>query len=88
MVGQYTVTGLNGKLNLQLLSQFGSTHNSLSRSVPEIHWHVTRTFSKQATDKPHQSIAFLSYFQSVTFVADAKIDICRNDHQKGMGAER
>ena len=34
---QYTVTGWDGKFDLQLLSQCGSTCNCLSRSVPEIH---------------------------------------------------
>ena len=33
--------------SLQLLSQCGSTHNSLSRSVPEIHSHVAGTLSNQ-----------------------------------------
>ena len=32
---QYTVTGWDSKLDLQLLSQCGSTYTNLSRSVPE-----------------------------------------------------
>ena len=35
--GVSTVTGRGRKLDLQLLSQCDSTHNCLSRSVPEIH---------------------------------------------------
>ena len=34
---QYTVTGWGRKFDVQLLSQCGSTHNCLSRSVPEIY---------------------------------------------------
>ena len=33
-------------MDLQLLSQCGSTYNCLSRSVPEIHSHVAGTLSK------------------------------------------
>ena len=40
---QHTVIGYDKKLSLQLLSHSGSAHNCLSRSVPEIHWHVART---------------------------------------------
>ena len=46
------MTGWDGKFDLQLLSQCGSMYNCLSRSVPEIHWHVAGTLSKQAT-KPN-----------------------------------
>ena len=45
---QYTVTGWGGKLDLQLLSQWGSTYDCLSRSVPE---RVVGTLSKQPTNK-------------------------------------
>ena len=38
-------------MDLQLPSQCGSTYNCLSRSVPEIHWHVAGTSSKQPTNK-------------------------------------
>ena len=48
---QYTVTGRLGKLDLQLLSQCGSTSNCLSRSVPEIHSHVAETLSNQPTNQ-------------------------------------
>ena len=48
---QYTVTGWDGKFDLQLLFQCGSTSNCLGRSVPEIHSHVAGTLSKQATNK-------------------------------------
>ena len=47
--GYNTVTGWDGKFDLQLLSQCGSTSTCLSRSVPEIHWHVAWTFSNQQT---------------------------------------
>ena len=42
---KYTVTGWDGKFDLQLLSQRGSTSNCLSRSVPEIHSHVAGMLS-------------------------------------------
>ena len=38
-------------MDLQLLSQSGSTYNCLRRSVPEIHSHVAWTLSKQATNQ-------------------------------------
>ena len=47
---QYTVTGWDGKFDLQLLSQCGSTSNCLCRSVPEIHLHVAGTLSSQPTN--------------------------------------
>ena len=56
---QYTVTGRGREFNLQLLYQCGSTYNCLSRSVPEIHSHVARTLSKQATNKLHRVNAYL-----------------------------
>ena len=34
-------------MDLQLLSECGSTSNCLSRSVPEIHWPVAGTLIKQ-----------------------------------------
>ena len=37
LVGPVSVTGWGRKLDLQLLSQCGSTHDCLSRSFPEIH---------------------------------------------------
>ena len=43
------VTGWGRKFDLQLLSQCGSTKSCLSRSVPEIHWHVAGTLSNQQT---------------------------------------
>ena len=48
-------------MDLQLLSQCGSTHNCLSRSVPEIHSHVAGTLSKQPTNRKsrHASVATL-----------------------------
>ena len=49
---QHTVTGWDGKFDLQLLSQCGSMQNCLSRSIPEIHWHVDGTLSNQQTNKP------------------------------------
>ena len=42
---QYTVTGWDTKLDLQLLYQCGSTYNCLCRSVPEIHSHVAGMLS-------------------------------------------
>ena len=44
---QYAVTGWGGTLDLQLLSQSGSTYNCLCRSVPEILSPVAGTLSKQ-----------------------------------------
>ena len=38
------------QFDLQLLSQCGSTYTYLSTSVPEIHWHVAGTLSKQLTN--------------------------------------
>ena len=38
-------------MDLQLLSQCGSTQNCLSRSVPEIHSHVAGTLNKQASNQ-------------------------------------
>ena len=38
-------------MDLQVLSQCGSTSNCLSRSVPEIHWHVAGSLSNQPTNK-------------------------------------
>ena len=48
---QYTVSGWDGKLDLQLLSQCGSMYNYLSISIPELHLHVagTLTFSQRHT---------------------------------------
>ena len=40
-------------MDLQLLSQCGSTSNCLCRSVPEIHSHVAGTLSNQPTNKNH-----------------------------------
>ena len=57
------LTGRGRKLDLQLLSQCGSTLNCLSRSVPEIHSHVAGTLSnqqsktKQSTKKKKTSLA-------------------------------
>ena len=48
---QCTVAGWDGKFDLQLLSQCGSTYTCLSRSVPEIHSHVAGTLSNQPTNK-------------------------------------
>ena len=45
------MTGWDGKLDLQPPSRCGSTYNCLSRSVPEIHWHVAGTLSKQASNQ-------------------------------------
>ena len=42
---QYTVTGLDSKFDLQLLSQCDSMYNYLKRSVPGIHYHVVGMFS-------------------------------------------
>ena len=38
-------------MDLQLVSQCGSTSNCLCRSVREIHWHVAGTLSNQPTNK-------------------------------------
>ena len=46
---QYTVTGLDRKLDLQLVSQCGSVYSHLSTSVPEIHKHVAGMLSSQPT---------------------------------------
>ena len=40
------------RFDLQLPSQCGSTSSCLSRSVPEIHWHVAGTLSDQRTTIP------------------------------------
>ena len=61
---QYTVTGWDGKFDLQLLSQCGSTQNCLSRSVPEIHSHVAGMLSNQQTNQ----ILHLSWKQSLLFL--------------------
>ena len=50
-VCQYTVTGRDRKFDLQLLSQCGSMHNCLNRSVSEIHQRVAGTLSSQQTTK-------------------------------------
>ena len=47
---QYTVTGRGRQFDLQLLSQCGSMHNCLGRSVREIHLHVAGTLGNQQTD--------------------------------------
>ena len=40
------------KVDMQLLSQCGSTYNCLSRTVPEIYLHVAGTLSSQLTTTP------------------------------------
>ena len=44
---QYAVIGWDGKFDLQVLSQCGSTYNCLSRSVSEIHQYIAGTLSNQ-----------------------------------------
>ena len=53
--GVSKLTGRDGKFDLQLLSQCGSTSNFLSRSVPEIHLHVAGTLSNQQTSSSRRS---------------------------------
>ena len=43
--GVSTLTGWDVNFDLQLLSRCGSMYNCLSRSVPEIHWHVAGMLS-------------------------------------------
>ena len=56
---QYMVIGWDSKFDLQLLSQCGSSYKCLSRSVPEIHWHVAGTLCNQLTATSPISQTFL-----------------------------
>ena len=54
---------------MQLLSQLGSVYNCLSRSIPEVHWHVAGTLSGQQTktsteDKTVHVFKWVSHFQT------------------------
>ena len=46
---------MSGKFDQQLLSQCGSTYNCLSRSVPEIHYHVAWALSSEPKPKQKQN---------------------------------
>ena len=49
---QYTMTGRDRKFDLQLLTPCGCTYSCLSRSVPDIHWHVAGMLTNQPTNNP------------------------------------